>query len=198
MAATSAPARQKDCTTALDSVHRAQRSGTLCQFRLPAIPGAYARSERPSDYMDALRNGAPFSQLIREIENSPEAEQRRQHLEAERAYCVSSVYQQYLGYTPDPNGLQHYVDALRNGAPFSHLIREIENSPEAEQRRQHLEAERAYCVSSMYRQYLGRTPDPNGHQHYVDALRNGAPFSHLIREMENSPEAEQRRQQFGS
>jgi methyl coenzyme M reductase alpha subunit len=49
-------------------------------------------------------------------------------LEAERAYCVHSVYQQRLGREPDPNGLQHYMDALRNGAPFSHLIREIEKA----------------------------------------------------------------------
>jgi hypothetical protein len=144
-------------------------------------------------YVEALHNGAPFSHLISEVENSPEAGRHRQLLEDERAYCVHAVYREYLGRTPDPNGLAHYVEALRNGAPFSHLIREVENSLEAEQRRQLLEAQRAYCVHSIYQQRLGRVADPEGLQHYVSALRNGMSIRYLIEEIDNSPEAERYR-----
>jgi hypothetical protein len=130
--------------------------------------------------------------LIHQIENSREAEQRRQDLDAERACSINSAYQQYLGRTADPEALQHYVAALRDGLSFSDLIHQIENSREAEQRRQDLD--RACSVNSTYQQYLGRAADPETLQHYVAALRNGLSFSDLTREIENSREAEQRRQ----
>jgi hypothetical protein len=73
--------------------------------------------------------------LIRAIENSPEAEQREQEVEAERT-IVTSVYQLYLGRRADADGFRHYVDALANEMPVAQLIHDIENH-EAEQRRQH-------------------------------------------------------------
>jgi hypothetical protein len=158
--------------------------------------GRTADADGLQHFVGALRNGMSLSQLMQQVENSSEAVQRRQELETERAYCVNSIYQQHLGSTADADGLQHFVSALRNGMSLSQLIQQIESRPEAVQRRQELETERAYCVNSIYQQHLGRTADADGLQHCVSALRNGMSLSRLIQEIENSPEAARRRQEL--
>ena len=86
-------------------------------------------------FIAGLRGGMRFSQVVQEIEASPEAELRRQNLEKDYASSVKLIYQHFLGRDADPDGLRYFTTAMRAGMPFSRVAQEIETSPEAEQRR---------------------------------------------------------------
>jgi hypothetical protein len=145
---------------------------------------------------DGLRSLAKrlTGMLVRWGVRHPEAERRRQDMEREFAWCVELLYRHYLGRSADANGMRDLTAALRNGSQLSALARAIENSPEAECRRQDMEREFAWCVELLYWRYLGRSADANGMRDLTAALRNGSQLSALARAIENSPEASERRQ----
>jgi glycosyltransferase involved in cell wall biosynthesis len=144
-------------------------------------------------YIAVLRHGMPFSRVVQAIEASPEAARHRQDIEKGYASAVNLVSRHFLGRDADPESIQHFTTAMRDGMSFFQLAQEIEASPEAEHRRQDIERDYASAVKLAYRHFLGRDADPEGIQHFTTAMRDGMSFFRLAQEIEASPEAEQRR-----
>lgn len=86
------------------------------------------------------------------------------------AAVVTTLYNTYLGRSPDPGGLDFYANTLASGAVSpAELAANIANSPEGTQYTWSLEA----IIQDIYWSELGRTADSGGLQYYVDVLRRG-------------------------
>ncbi len=98
---------------------------------------------------------------------------------------VNLVYRHYLGQNVDSGGAPRFSSALRKET--------IESGVKIGRRLENLEKEYAICINFVYQHCLGRAADPEGLQHYTRAMREGMPLSQVIKSIEESPEAEQRR-----
>jgi glycosyltransferase involved in cell wall biosynthesis len=134
----------------------------------------------------ALRNGMSFSHLVQEIKASREVEQYR-------TVFINAICQHLLGRPATLSELPHYLFALNGGMSFPSLVREIEASAAAEQRRQDSQRDLTVFIDAVYRLFLGRPPEPDGLRGWTSALQNGTSFSHFAELVEASPEAAQRR-----
>lgn len=81
---------------------------------------------------------------------------------------IQRVYRDVLGRSVDPAGLQHYRQKLlREGWSERQLIDDLQRSSEARS----INPDQA--ITQLYRDVLGRDPDPKGLQHYRQLWRQG-------------------------
>ena len=107
---------------------------------------------------------------------------------------VTTLYQEILGRTPDPNGLTCWVNAVNSGTTVSQIATSFWNSPE------HLahpignlntathDASNAF-VNTLYQDVLGRTGDTGGVASWDQVLNsNSATPNQVAMAFWNSPE----------
>lgn len=101
--------------------------------------------------------------------------------EAERA--VRAAYRDILGREPDGRGLREYRDRLmERGWTEDQLRDNLRQSDEF--RHRDLDA----IVRKVYRDVLGRDPDPSGRQSYTQTLRNGMSEAEFRADLRRSSE----------
>ena len=106
---------------------------------------------------------------------------RWERREAERA--VRAAYRDILGRDPDERGLRDYRDRLmERGWNETQLRDNLRLSPEFRSR--DLQA----IIRKVYREVLGRDPDPSGHDSYLRALRNGMTEAEFRADLRHSAE----------
>ncbi len=106
--------------------------------------------------------------------------------DAERA--VRAAYRDYLGREPDPAGLRLYTGRLLDAGWSEEQLRDVfRRSPEFKER--DLDA----VVRRVYREELGRDPDPSGVAAYARSLSRGMTESELRAELRRSGEGAERK-----
>jgi hypothetical protein len=105
---------------------------------------------------------------------------------------IRAAYNAILGRDPDPEGLRHYLSALRDGCRRTRILYALARSDEARAR--------ARCqdlrplpddafIDAVYQRLLGRRPDPTGKDHYLRLLAKRGGRQRVIRDIKSSPEA---------
>ncbi|TXF10930.1 DUF4214 domain-containing protein [Pelomicrobium methylotrophicum] len=107
---------------------------------------------------------------------------------------IHAAYFAILGRAPDPEGLRYYLSRLSAGYGKRSIVAQIARSPERTRRNRHLLSIRddAAFVTAAYHALLGRAPDPDGFQHYLDFLRQGGDRRKMLEDIAASPEAQAR------
>lgn len=101
---------------------------------------------------------------------------------------VTRAYREVLGRNPDANGLRNYRDRLmREGWSEQQLIEQLQRSDEA----RGINADAA--ITRIYREVLGRDPDPAGLAHYRAKWRDGWTQGQIRDDLRRSDEARRRR-----
>ncbi|MBA2496766.1 MAG: DUF4214 domain-containing protein [Acidimicrobiia bacterium] len=85
---------------------------------------------------------------------------------------VARLYQAYFLRPPDPGGLDYWVGVMRSGSSITRVSAAFAGSPEFISRYGAL-SHRDF-VDRIYRNVLGRAPDPGGLAYWVDQLTSGA------------------------
>lgn len=106
------------------------------------------------------------------------------------ANVVQADYQHYLGRSADPQGLQNWVGAMQHGETAEQLEAEFIGSQEYIANHG---GSPSGWVSGMYQDLLGRSPDQEGVDHWVQALQNGASPSDVAHGFAASQEREEQR-----
>lgn len=113
----------------------------------------------------ALRLGTTSPQeVIRTLQTTPSWQDRRA--------AVTRLYAAYLQRTPDTGGLEYWTARLRGGVSLFQVSASFAGSSEFIRRYGRL-ADGAF-VDLVYRNVLGRAPDPSGRAHWIQSLAAGA------------------------
>jgi hypothetical protein len=118
-------------------------------------------------YAEKLAEVHDLTPLLAEIARSDE--HWRKTLEARASELVHSLYRGLLDREPEPEALQGYAEKLATGHDLTPLLAEIARSDE--HWRKTLEARAPELMRSLYRGLLGRDPDPEGMQGYLQVIR---------------------------
>lgn len=154
------------------------------------------RPPSPEDlerYVAILRKGVPISRLVEDIQSSSDGHRYQLELEQEQRTLIELTYQQCLGRSADPDGLDHHIKLLNGGMSLSAVLTGLRATDEAKQYERARADERAFRIDALYRQYLGRPAPADVIQRYKDVLHSGLPFSSTLQEVATSPEAERRK-----
>jgi hypothetical protein len=96
---------------------------------------------------------------------------------------VVHAYRDVLNRAPDPEGLRTYRDRLmREGWNERQIVEQLQRSAEA----RGINADEA--ITRIYREVLGRDPDPNGLGHYRAKWRDGWTQGQIREDLQRSPE----------
>ena len=162
----------------------------LVAFEHASYRGAQTTVTRNSADLAALslgdRGGGDWARRISSLRAEPVRPaapvfMQWERRDAERA--VRSAYRDILGRDPDDNGLRTYRDRLMSqGWTEDRLRDELRRSPEFRQR--DVEA----LVRKIYREVLGRDPDPSGLTTYTRRLQGGMSESELRTDLRRSGE----------
>lgn len=140
-------------------------------------------------YTATLRSGKSLSRVMEEIEASPAGRRHQLELTEDQQTFVELLYQQYLGRGADPEGLQHNLSLLRGGMSRSDFLIGFRKSAEAQRYAREKADELAFCINTVFQQYLGRDADLPALQGYMKVLQEGMSFSDFVSEVYNSSEA---------
>jgi len=107
---------------------------------------------------------------------------------------IEACFLAILGRRPDPEGLHYYLGRLDAGYSKRSILAQIARSQERTNRETHLLAipDDAAFLTATYHAILGRSPDPDGFQHYMDILRKSGDRRQIIQDIQTSPEAQGR------
>jgi poly-gamma-glutamate synthesis protein (capsule biosynthesis protein) len=83
---------------------------------------------------------------------------------------IDDLYRTVLGRSPDPGGQAHWLDQLRRGRTLESVAAGFYGSDEYYAK---VGGRADAYVDSLYRGLLGRAPDPDGRQHWLDRMRAG-------------------------
>ncbi len=165
----------------------------LVAFEHAYFRGAQATFTRPAGDLAAFslgsRGGDDWARRISSVQVAPihpaaPVFLRWERRDAERA--VRSAYRDILGRDPDRDGLRNYVDRLiAAGWTEDRLRDELRRSPEFRSR--DVEA----IVRRIYREVLGRDPDPSGVATYTRRLQGGMTEAELRADLRRSGERAQ-------
>jgi hypothetical protein len=122
--------------------------------------------DRPADpeglrtYRDRLMHeGWTERQVIEHLQRSGEA----RSVNADEA--ITKAYREVLGRDPDPRGLAAYRAKWRDGWTQGQIRDDLRRSPEGR------DAFVRMTITRVYREVLGRDPDPSGYATYEKAIR---------------------------
>lgn len=105
---------------------------------------------------------------------------------------LRAAYVLILGREPDEAGLDNYRKKLVRGASKSAIAAAIAQSDEAKARADHQDLAHLSdddFVDAIYNRLLGRSPDPDGKNHYRERLRRNGDRERIVRSLEESDEA---------
>ncbi|MBI5691488.1 MAG: DUF4214 domain-containing protein [Verrucomicrobia bacterium] len=125
---------------------------------VPVVPG---RVETPPPTVVVVQPPPPPPAVVVQPAR-PRLDRRTAEMLVERAY------REVLDRPADPEGLRRYRDRLmHDGWSEREVIEQLQRSPEARA----IKADEA--ITKIYREVLGRDPDPNGLAHYRSKWRQG-------------------------
>lgn len=177
--------------------------------------GREADAEGMATYCTMLRKGERLAALVRSIVASPESREKNRtgstaFRNADKAtpdevIAIRLAYLRWLGREPEPEGVQYYLAAIRNGMSFIECSLSIESSEEARARLE-ASAHSARAIPGLnfqvpilsdedifelirlaYNHFLNREPESG--VGYEGALRRSLPIATFIQEIANSEEA---------
>ena len=156
-----------------------------------------------NSFLARLNNGMTQYQVVNVIYNSAEAVDDRASAGASSSpkvpgqiALVSSLYEQILGRSPEPSGLDGWILRLNSGATPIEVAEAIYASPEASDDRagtppfQATSTAEVALVTGLYENILDRDPEASGLQSWLDELDGGKTAIDIAIEIYNSPEAE--------
>lgn len=151
----------------------------------PALPPPGASSEGPPTTVVVVpppaRPPPPPKVVVRQPPR-PRLDRRTAEMLVERAY------REVLDRPADPDGLRRYRDRLMyEGWTERQVIEQLQRSAEARS----IKADEA--ISKIYREVLGRDPDPNGLAHYRAKWRQGWTQGQIREDLRRSHESRDRR-----
>jgi uncharacterized protein GlcG (DUF336 family) len=123
-----------------------------------------------------LAEGATHEQVARALTASAEY----------RSLVVQDLYQTLLRRPADPNGLNGFVSFLANGGTVSQVRAVLAGSAEYLQNQGGGSNEG--FLDALYRDALGRAPDPNGRAVFLQALAGGTSRADIAAAVFGSPE----------
>jgi hypothetical protein len=134
-------------------------------------------------YRDRLmREGWSERQVIEALQRSSEA----RAINADEA--ITRLYREVLGRDPDPGGLNHYRQLWRDGWTQGRIRDDLRRSAEGR------EGYARTVITRVYRDLLGRDPDPGGYATYEKLIRERGWTERQVREaIMSSDEYRQRR-----
>jgi FkbM family methyltransferase len=174
-----------------------------------------SKQRRPDDQVSAFRASVSSheaatveSQTLADSTQSPAIEeQHKSNRKPEQSYMnekstltkllqkndadfIEACFLALLGRAPDPDGLHYYLGRLNAGHSKRSILAQIARSQKGTNRETHLLAipDDAAFLTATYHALLGRSPDPDGFQHYLDFLRQGGDRRQIIRDIQASPE----------
>lgn len=148
-------------------------------------------------YRNAVINGRNFAQIKNEITNSPESISRNNNGNFNNDFNQSNEYSsidkdinnlhvQVLGRNAISNELKNYRKAIKTqGLSLPQARRNLGNSQQFNQ-----------AINNIYQEFLGRNTDKNGLQSYRNEVINGRSFEDVRNEIANSPEANNRNNNY--
>jgi hypothetical protein len=112
-------------------------------------------------------------------------------LELSTSDFVQTAYNILLGRWPQSPELSARVSALRMGAGRSRMLADIAASSEFKARQQALvhEGDDEAFLERVYTAYIGRIPEPDGMEFYLNLLRSGKARERVQRDIATSKEA---------
>jgi hypothetical protein len=154
----------------LYSVQRAQAGGATWDRAIasinvtgPRVTVVQAPSPPPPPVM---REGPPPAVVVVPMTPPPPPRPRIDPRTADR--MVQQAYREVLDRNADPAGLRRYRERVINeGWSEGQLMAELQRSPEARSINPDV------AITRMYREILGRDPDPNGLAHYRSRWKDG-------------------------
>jgi hypothetical protein len=99
---------------------------------------------------------------------------------------IASVYESYLGRTPSAAEIKSWQDT---GASYNTISQGIRNSPEAKTFASD-KANAEKLVTSLYKDQLGRAPDPEGLKFWSESLAKGTPLDQISKGINQSLEGQ--------
>lgn len=107
------------------------------------------------------------------------------------AAFVQAVYGKLLGRLPDTLELKSNIGAIRCGLGRVHFMENVHNSYEFRTRTQKIlnDGSDSAFIAREFSMYLGRKPDPQGLEHYLDLLEKGISRKLIHRDISKSKEA---------
>ena len=105
------------------------------------------------------------------------------------ALLVNSLYKTALGRLPDPKGLANSVQQLQSGASLEALAEGLVASVEFQARHGSIQKVDAEFLNALYRDGLGRKPDPEGLANWLAEAEKGATRGKVLAGLAGSNEA---------
>lgn len=110
-------------------------------------------------------------------------ERRPAYSRSQAEAMITRAYLDVLDRRPDPNGLRHYREILlRDGWSERQLIQDLQRSAEARA------VNPDQAIAKLYREVLGREPDPHGLAHYRQKWREGWTRNAIREDLRHSKE----------
>src|SRR5262249_25394990 len=141
-----------------------------------ALLGRAVDSSGLNYWTQQLAEGASHEQVVRAITASAEY----------RSLIVQELYQTLLRRPADPSGLNGFVTLLANGGTVREVRAALAGSAEYFQGQGGGTNEG--FLDALYRDALGRAPDPNGRAVFLQALAGGASRTDIAAAVFGSPE----------
>lgn len=98
---------------------------------------------------------------------------------------ITAMYQDVLGRSPDPSGLQFWLDRLSDGARTQDVGAQFYSSPEYVDAAGSADA----WLGQLYRALLDRPPDPSGIEYWRDRIAAGTSPYEVTSSFYSSPES---------
>jgi hypothetical protein len=134
-----------------------------------------ARPEAPPPTVVVVQPPPPPPVIVQEVR--PRIDRRTAEMFVQRAY------REVLDRPADPEGLRTYVDRiLREGWSEQQMIQQLQRSSEARS----INADQA--ITKIYREVLGRDPDPRGLATYRAKWKDGWTQGQIREDLRRSPE----------
>lgn len=111
-----------------------------------------------------LNTGAPFETISQGIRNSQEAKNYAAN-PANYENLINAIYQEQLGRSADAEGLQYWINSLKNGQSLYDVNNSINQSLEG----QNFDTQ---YITSLYRQNLSRNPEQAGFQWWMSMAQD--------------------------
>ena len=105
------------------------------------------------------------------------------------ALLVNSLYKTALGRLADPKGLANCVQQLRSGASLEALAEGLVASAEFQARHGSTQKVDTEFLNALYRDGLGRKPDPEGFANWLAEAEKGATWAKVLAGLAGSDEA---------
>jgi O-antigen biosynthesis protein len=135
----------------------------------------------------AVRHPGQNSDLA--LQRLDRKEQSRAPSESECAQLVHCLYRAAFGTFATPEGLARYVGWLHSGSSFQAVAKDIVRSAAFQQRHGSEQAVDHEFITALYRNGLGREPDPQGLASWVSAAEKGATRAIVLAAFASSDES---------